>query len=70
MKRRKKHYSAKERKRNYLVSFFLFFYFLSATTIGCKYFSLLEKNIKIKTPPTFGPYSDALASNFKKSKKS
>lgn len=50
---------------------FLMFYFLGATACGYGYLSLAKKEkIQIKILNTIGPYSDALASNFRKSKKS
>ena len=71
MKKNKIGYSQRTRKKIRWVIVFLIFYFFGATVCGYGYLSLVKKEkIQIKILNTIAPYSDALASNFRKSKKS
>lgn len=71
MKRNKIGHSPRIRKKIRWTIFSLFFYFLGVAGCGYGYLSIVkEEKIQTKILQAFGPYSDALASNFKKSKKS
>lgn len=71
MKKNKIGHSPRTRKKIRWTVFSLFFYFLGVTGCGLGYMSVIEEEkIQAKIPRVLSPYSDALASNFKKSKKS
>lgn len=67
--KRKIGYSVRAKKKIYKIIFLLVVYFLGAILLSGIYLSR-TKSEKVKTvvSETFGPYSDALASNFIKHK--